>query len=342
LRSPQASGAPGAGGALQSGATPGGAGGHFSGGAPGGDPVALPSDGGSAAVGSGGGGSAAVGGGGSAPVGGGGSAAVGGGGSGGSTGAGGSGDAPITVDELAGKLNVYGFALKNAFFLVPCRQKMDWRCVTHLGPCPNQELPNWEDRGRVFKESFKMGGDAARTYAVTIRVNGIVEGKYYSGGLRRAGNDYSKLNTAAGSDAWHVGGEPVPSLYAAYKLTVYQADGTTEVQHYYLNSFPEASGLESHQTVSIGYEATIDVPGEGVVELRHTDTNCLSMDNCGVGDIAADVCAGAREIPNEPGLSVPTSYGGEPVDLGFNVINGAQQPFHTQVVHVSVLSVMRK
>jgi len=173
-----------------------------------------------------------------------------------------------------------------------------------------------------------------------LRVNGIVEGKYYEGGARRAGQEYANLNRPEGSDTWYVAGHPTESDYSVFKLTVLQPDGTTEVEHYYLNSFPSVSGAESFQTFPIGYEATIDVPGQGFVRYTHQDSDCRALDNCGVQ--YTNYCEQARNVPNEPGLAVPATYAGKPVNEQFNVVNGANQPFHAQIVHVTVTNVELK
>ncbi len=242
-------------------------------------------------------------------------------------------------DCFAGTKNMHGFAWKDSFFLVACTEVQAHDCLTVQGACPNQGAANFEDKGSTFAEEFKMGGDMGKTYAVTLKVNGVVEGKYYTGGERRAGADTGAINT--GADGWHVGGAPIPSSYNVFKISVFQPDGTTEVAHYYLNSFPQASGLESHQTVLIAYEATIDVPGMSVIKYLNQDSNCRAINNCGPGDNGS-ACPAARNVPNEPGLAVPATYGGEPVNASFNVVNQAQQPFHAQMVHVSVIDVKEK
>jgi len=242
-------------------------------------------------------------------------------------------------DCFAGTKNMHGFAWKDSYFLVACTEVQAHDCLTVQGACPNQGAANFEDKGSTFAEEFKMGGTMGTTYAVTLKVNGVVEGKYYTGGTRRAGADTGAINT--GADGWHVGGAPIPSSYNVFKIGVFQPDGTTEVAHYYLNSFPQASGLESHQTVLIAYEATIDVPGMGVIKYLNQDSNCRAINNCGPGDNGPN-CPAARNVPNEPGLAVPATYGSEPVNASFNVVNQAQQPFHAQMVHVTVSGVAAK
>jgi hypothetical protein len=259
--------------------------------------------------------------------------AMGGGGMGGTGGA----SDPFGVVNMK---NGNGFALKDSFFLVPCVEVAGHDCLTVQGACPNQGAANFEDKGSTFAEDFQMAGEAGKTYAVTIHVNGVVEGKYYSGGTRRDGNNFATANQATGSDGWHVGGTSIASSYNVFKITVFQKDKTTEVAHYYLNSYPQASNFESHQTILLGYDATFDVPGDGVIRYLNQDSNCRAINNCGAGD-QGEVCPSARSIPNEPALVMPTMYGGKTV-ASMNVVNGAAQPFHAQMIHVVVTKVEAK
>jgi len=157
---------------------------------------------------------------------------------------------------FSGTPNQYGFAFNDSYYLAGCTEVQGAECLLVQGPCPDLHAGDidFEDSGYKSREEFKLGGEAGKFYNVTIRVNGIVEGKYYQNGKRRRGDDFSDANNFAGSDTLYFGGEPVPSAYGVYKLSVFQPDGTTEVAHYYLNSFPMQSGFESHQTFPIGYE----------------------------------------------------------------------------------------
>ncbi len=246
-----------------------------------------------------------------------------------------------TIDSITGITNAWGFALKNSFMLVPCYSVQSFfDCLTTTGACPNTAAPNQEDRGYVFFEFFQIGGETGKTYTVTLRVNGIVAGKYYAGGVRRNGTDFSNPDAPTGTDAWYTGGAPTASNYDVYKITVFQPDKTTEVQHYYLNSFPSNSGMESHRTVAIGYDATIDVPGQGWVKYLVGDPNCRSINNCGIGDISTS-CPAPRTVPNEAALQIPATYGGVATS-SLNAVNGAVQPWHAQIVHVTVKAVAEK
>jgi hypothetical protein len=47
-------------------------------------------------------------------------------------------------------------------------------------------------------------------------------------------------------------------------------------------------------------------------------------------------------VPNEPfNLALPENYGGNPL-ASLNARNGAEQPFHAHVIHVTVTDVVAK
>lgn len=252
---------------------------------------------------------------------------------GGAAGTGGGGGAPADlVETVTGTVNTFGFALKDSWFLTPCVDKLNFDCY----PTPGGNCPSG---GVQIKEEFTVGGEMGKTYAVTVTVNGIVEAKYYRNGMRRAGDSTAGENDVKGSDTWYVGGEPIPSTYNSYMIHVYKPDGM-KLESYGLNSFPQNSGNEAHETYSIGYEATFDVIGGGKVEYVNQDDNCRAINNCGVGE-KGSACPDARPIPNEPGLQIPTMYAGKTV-ASMNAFGGATQPFHAQAVHVKVKSVVAK
>ena len=116
----------------------------------------------------------------------------------------------------------------------------------------------------------------------------------------------------------------------------------TEVQHYYMNSFPKTNvAYEDHETFPIHWVHTIPVPGGGVIEYLLEDRNCHAVDNCGPGP-RSNTCAltggTPRTIPNEPTLAIPAMYMGQQVSA-LNLFGGATQPFHSQVLHIKVTNV---
>ncbi|HKY38208.1 MAG TPA: hypothetical protein VJN18_19835 [Polyangiaceae bacterium] len=230
---------------------------------------------------------------------------------------------------LTSAVNQYGFAFEDSFFLASCKSKFLHHCLTNV-PCP--------PGGETFEEEFQLGGELGKTYDVTIQVNGIVEGRAYIGGQRRTESVPDDVETAV-NDAFYVGGQPAsPSNYQVYRLSVLQPDGQTERQHYFLNSF----GLlqENHRLFLIGYEATITVPGQGVIRYTSQNRECHSIANCNAGEVLGSNCPSPRLVPNEPTLQLPASYAGQPLSSLNQVSDSTSQPWPTQLVHITVTNVV--
>jgi len=292
----------------------------------------------SAGTGTGTGGSAA----GTGPAGG--SGGMSGGSSGGTSGgtAGGAqGGGTGLVDTVTGIPNTFGESFKDSFILLPCYGQQQQDCLTLPNgmACPNQSGA-FEQQGFTQTETFKLGGTSGMMYAVTFTLNGISEGKYYSGGTRDAGNGaVANADGDTGSDTFYQGGMPVAQEhYNIYKMTVKNPDGS-ELKHYYLNSFPTGGvgDYEHHNTFTLHYQKTIPVPGGGSVELFIGDSNCHAVDNCGPG-VFGTSCTKPRNIPSETNLVIPTKYMGKNV-ADINTITGAKQPYHAQLIHITVNTV---
>src|SRR5258705_12286958 len=149
-----------------------------------------------------------------------------------------------------------------------------------------------EQQGLTTDEYCTLGGAPGTMYRVTLRVNGVSEGKYYEMGTRAAGNGSPNVDDPNGIDGWYTGGRPVDfENYNVYKITVRQPPTTpnmpesgAEVAHYYLNSMPKtAIGYENHNTFPFGYAKDIVAPGGGVIHYHTADRNCHAIDNCGAG-----------------------------------------------------------
>jgi len=224
-------------------------------------------------------------------------------------------------------------------------------------------------------EYFQLGGVPGQMYVATIHVDAIAEAKYYMSGTcdgsdtpatcqdgRAAGvgappaaatNTFTSCTSPDPencNDTFYIGGEPVnEGAYNVYKITVYnppapgavagEGGAGAELQHYYLNSFPKtATPYETDTTYFISYSHEIPVPGGGVIEYHAADSNCRSVDNCGPG-FQSQTCPpngpGARQIP---GVTIPQTYDGNPVSQ-INLRTGANQPYHSQVWHITVTNV---
>ena len=222
-----------------------------------------------------------------------------------------------------------------------------------------------EQQGLVMTEYFPIGGQVGKMYVMTLQANGITEAKYYMGGTRAAGDGVvANANATGGTDTFYTGGQPVNvENYNVYKLTVYGPPTTSgpnavgpEIQHYYMNSFPQTTTpYEDHETFPIHWVHDIPVPGGGVIQYLLEDRNCHAVDNCGPGSRSTP-CTGqntSRNVPNEPNLVVPQTFNmaasannipGAQTTLPtsvtqLNTITHATQPYHSQILHLTVLGV---
>ena len=255
--------------------------------------------------------------------------------------AGSAGAAPCeTVDCVAGTPNQNQDTLKSAFMLFGCYKKAAQDCITIPDgvQCPNTDNKNmpYEQRGITTTQTFAVGGVAGKKYALSIKVNGIAEAKYYEKGVRAQGEgDPANPDALEGIDTFYTGGSPIDyEYYNVYKLTSLDAKGV-EIKHYYLNSFPRTNtAYEHHQTFPIAFEHDIEVVGGGSIQLLAADSNCHAIDNCGVGYHTTSCQNNAgRAVPSEPALKLPTTWLGKPMSE-INLFGASEQPFHSQVMHI--------
>ncbi|MCA9709747.1 MAG: hypothetical protein KDK70_28165, partial [Myxococcales bacterium] len=102
-----------------------------------------------------------------------------------------------------------------------------------------------------FVEDMGMlAADPTVTFAVTLRLRGVVEEKAYSGGV---------------SDGlWNEGGSPVNDPWNIYALTI-----SDPAQTYYLN----AGAPDVDYCTAVDYEQTVSITGGAQVVVSMTDTN---------------------------------------------------------------------
>ena len=268
------------------------------------------------------------------------------------------------IDCLAGSMKSnFGMYWKDSWFITGCYQKQGADCWALPGTCPGTPAGGgFEDSGSVARETFPLGGMATMPptmYAVTFTLNGLTEAKVHQGGMfanpnmdvatPMAGNP-TISEGGVNNNIFYIGGTAVSSTYNVMRLRVLNA-AKTEVGRYYMNAFPANGGWESHRVFAISYTHTIDVPGGGFIEYTTEDSNCRAIDNCGVGSAVTDgACNASRYIPNEPMTTpLPMTYGFMPGSTtnvrtlaSMNVVNGAVQPWHSQLNHFKITKVMQK
>jgi len=304
-------------------------------------------------------------------------------GTGGMGGSGGGGNTCATpaacIDDVAGVKNNFNgtgagdFVFKDSWFITGCAQQAGHDCVT-IPTCPNGTFGNaqFEDKGSVINQTFAIGGEMGKTYAVSFKYNGVSEAKFMSGGAWAVpATDVATAGPAAqkpavnengvADDTFYIGGTATVSNYNVMRVRV--MDSTKkEVGRYYMNGYDGNSGAESHRTFLMSYAHTIDVPGKGFVEYHIADSNCHAIDNCGPGNVNDGTCNAARNIPNEPAAlpasfpamysdvskqsAAPATAGNPPPVMvatgSLNPVTGAKQPWHSQLGHLTVTKVVAK
>lgn len=261
-------------------------------------------------------------------------------------GSGGSGGQLNLVDVVAKAPNEFGVTLADSWFLTPCYQELTFNCLTVSSAnadgypnCPGSQ-DKFEESGAVFLETFKLGGDPATLYDITLRAVGIVEPKHYVSGVRRDANNWLAGATPANSDLLYTGGEPqTPDSFNVFKVSVFNtgyagplpAGNDSPNQHFYLNSFPEQAN-KFYATVAMNYQFVVPkVPGGATIEYLVQDSNCLAIQNCGSTEQDAQ-CSSPRTIN---GLTLPSTYQSKPLTSLDRVTNG-QQPYAAQFIHITV------
>jgi hypothetical protein len=265
--------------------------------------------------------------------------------------AGGADGGTVTVANVFGIKNKFGESLADSFILWPCYANQNVFCRTIPPgqscptPHPDGTGTDYEKWGLVKEETFQLGGTPGQMYLATIQVNGISEAKYYVGGTRAAGEqDPPNAQGASGTDTWYTGGYPVyAEFFNVYSIRVFDTGMPPKMlQHYYLNSFPKTGNVqyETPWTFPISYMHSFPVMGGGTIVYHASDINCLAIDNCGPA-VTTQTCPlnQGRNVPNEPGLVLPTMYQGTPT-AAMNYRTGNNQPWHADVIHIRFVGVM--
>ncbi len=212
---------------------------------------------------------------------------------GGAGSSGGAGAPPIVDTTLAGTWDgaLIQYACGASTSLYDCSQPTATSCqfVGSTGAVPTPISPS---NGAPTK--WTMGGDPSVTYAVTFRIRGVVEVKYYPGGSRPA--NASVLTTPR--NLFQEGGAVPAPTSTAGAYSTYELDVTPPVQGlpnqaagrvadvYYLNSVTSAESPATfsatiHATFDVDYSATIKVKGGGKISFNVSDPNCVQNQNCG-------------------------------------------------------------
>jgi hypothetical protein len=238
---------------------------------------------------------------------------------------GGAGTPPVVDTTLAGTWDgaLVQYACGASSSAYDCQQPTAASCqvAAGTGAVPTPISPS---NGAPTK--WTMGGDPNVAYAVTFRIRGIVEVKYYPGGSRPA--NASVLTVPR--NLFQEGGAVPPPTSTATAYSTYELDVTPPVQGlpnqaagrvadvYYLNSVvsaesPATFSATIHATFDVDYSATIKVMGGGKISFNVSDPNCIQIQNCGTD---TQNCTTHRTVdlsgasPAAPAFAQPLTTGG--------------------------------
>jgi hypothetical protein len=108
-----------------------------------------------------------------------------------------------------------------------------------------------------FSQTVTFGGDAAKTYLVTIRFRGVVEPMMYKDGEKDG-------------EYFYKGGLPNNKTY-----NIYQFDVSKPAAHFYLNRQDKVG----HKIFTIDYTRTIEIAGGAILTLSGDGQNGLMISN---------------------------------------------------------------
>jgi hypothetical protein len=225
-------------------------------------------------------------------------------GSGGSAGSGGSSE---NLQAVAEPLDAF-------VFRVPCGSVVSERlCETSTErPFPRDRDPTLTG-AKLVDTTVTLGGETTAFYDIVLDVEGIVEGKNYTGGA-----DQSQANELP-ADGLYRGGKPaVGNASHVYLLRV--SDPPAD---YFLNAIATESDSRLRRSVfPVKYAATVRVRGGATVRLVLADPNAHAVRNCADPDETG--CAPVSHAFMDVKLRSAAGLDTEPLDgqvLGLRVRN---------------------
>jgi hypothetical protein len=211
--------------------------------------------------------------------------AAGTGGTGGAAGTGGTGGAAGTGGTGGSGLNAVAAALNGQMWIAPCKADTQAAvCATITGSCPTSTDPILKGVLMTDK-TLTLGGTVGTPYTITLRVQGEVESKTYTGTT-----DQNTTALSPRADGFATGGTPTQAdAYSVYLLRVTNPGAMTHTD-YFLNSL-NPPGVSNHTTYGVDYVARISAQGGATIRLVVADANCSQIKNCGPTANDGSVCA---------------------------------------------------
>jgi len=218
-----------------------------------------------------------------------------------------------------------GTVLHGHTILMPCNGSPAGRVCTPVAdntrPCTNPSGgPAASYAGsHSWNEQVTLGGTAGVTYRVRVKIQGVVEGKTYTGGM-----DASSTATLP-ANGLYTGGVANNS---SNQYNIYFIRTDNPPQHYYLNSIGAGTDTRiRHSTFPMDYEFEFPVVGGSTVCLVSADPNNSAIKNCDEPDDGSN-CTGSNTV-TVANLAAPT------------LMDISSQPYNGQFVGVTVVSTTR-
>ena len=149
-----------------------------------------------------------------------------------------------------------GSSLDGYRFEFPCKGKMPDKPKKGAG-CQSALVKGDPFKTDNFKKVVSFGGEAGKTYQVTLRFRGVVEPMMYKNG---------KMD----GDYFYIGGEPNNGTYNIYKIDI-----ASPKSHYFLNRQDRVG----HRIFTIDYTKTIEIEGGSQITLSGDGQNGKLISN---------------------------------------------------------------
>ena len=149
-----------------------------------------------------------------------------------------------------------GASLDGYRFQFPCKGKMPDKPRKGAG-CQSALVKGDPFKTVNFKKVVHFGGEAGKTYKVTLRFRGVVEPMMYKNG---------KMD----GDYFYIGGEPNNRTYNIYKIDI-----ASPKSHYFLNRQDRGG----HRIFTIDYTKTIEIDGGSQITLSGDGQNGKLISN---------------------------------------------------------------
>jgi hypothetical protein len=189
-------------------------------------------------------------------------------------------------------------------------------------------------------KTMTINGDAATKYVMEVEVRGMLGGRCYFGGTRRAGA--TPPDMTGPNDGLYTGGTVPDNWWNSYEVHV-MGGPEGAPNPLYLNSYYDnptssitfdAEKCTREDTLEVGYTFEVTVMGNSTVLFRINDQNCQAQMNCGAYNGVKE-CQAPREV-DLVGMDPPATFEQPPVNaVGANAFYPQWAYFDVKSVRVA-------